>query len=86
MNDPRTHAITLPHSATESILATNKVIRNTYMLLSATLLFAAVTAAAAVAQRLPHPGLIITLSVTSACSSPLTNSRTAAGAWSPSSR
>ena len=61
MNDPRTHAITLPHSATESILATNKVIRNTYMLLSATLLFAAVTAAAAVAQRLPHPGLIITL-------------------------
>ncbi len=61
MNDPRPHAITLPHSATESILATNKVIRNTYMLLSATLLFAAVTAAAAVALRLPHPGLIITL-------------------------
>ncbi len=61
MNYPRTHAITLPHIGTESILATNKVIRNTYLLLSATLLFAAVTAAAAVALRLPHPGLIITL-------------------------
>ena len=61
MNYPRTQAIALPHSATESILATNKVIRNTYMLLSMTLLFAAVTAAAAVALKLPHPGLIITL-------------------------
>ena len=34
-------------AATESVLATNKVIRNTYMLLSMTLLFAAVTASAA---------------------------------------
>ncbi len=42
-------------------LATNRVIRNTYMLLSMTLLFAAITAAASVAMRLPHPGLIITL-------------------------
>ncbi len=47
--------------ATESALATNKVIRNTYMLLSMTLLFAAVTAGAAVALKLPHPGLIVTL-------------------------
>jgi modulator of FtsH protease len=61
MNYPRIQAIALPHGGTQSILATNKVIRNTYMLLSATLLFAAVTAAAAVALRLPHPGLIITL-------------------------
>lgn len=44
-----------------SVLATNKVIRNTYMLLSMTLLFAAVTAGAAVAFKLPHPGLIVTL-------------------------
>lgn len=42
-------------------LAANKVIRNTYMLLSMTLAFAAVTAATAMALRLPHPGLIITL-------------------------
>lgn len=61
MNQPRAQAIALPHGGAESVLATNRVIRNTYMLLSMTLLFAAVTAAAAVALRLPHPGLIITL-------------------------
>lgn len=44
-----------------SVLATNKVIRNTYVLLSMTLLFAAVTAGASMALGLPHPGLIITL-------------------------
>lgn len=42
-------------------LATNKVIRNTYMLLSMTLVFSAVTAGASMALKLPHPGLIITL-------------------------
>jgi modulator of FtsH protease len=57
---------TLPTGAsrqatTESVLASNRVIRNTYMLLSMTLLFAAATAGAAVALKLPHPGLIITL-------------------------
>jgi len=57
----KAQAIALPHGAAESILATNKVIRNTYMLLSMTLLFAALAAAASVALRLPHPGLIITL-------------------------
>ena len=58
---PGSPAIALPQGGAQSVLASNKVIRNTYMLLSATLLFAAVTAAAAVALRLPHPGLIITL-------------------------
>lgn len=61
MNYQRAQAITLPHRGAESVLATNKVIRNTYMLLSMTLAFAAVTAAAAVALRLPHPGMILTL-------------------------
>ena len=42
-------------------LATNKVIRNTYTLLSMTLLFSAVLAATSVALNLPHPGLIVTL-------------------------
>ncbi len=42
-------------------VSTNKVLRNTYLLLSVTLAFAAVTAGAALALRLPHPGLIITL-------------------------
>lgn len=44
-----------------SVLATNKVIRNTYVLLSMTLLFAAITAGTSMALGLPHPGLIITL-------------------------
>ena len=44
-----------------SVLATNKVIRNTYMLLSATLLFSALTAGVSMALHLPHPGMIITL-------------------------
>ena len=60
----KTRAIALPSpvgTRAESVLATNRVIRNTYMLLSMTLLFAAITAAASVAMRLPHPGLIITL-------------------------
>jgi modulator of FtsH protease len=52
---------TVHQAATESVLATNKVIRNTYMLLSMTLLFAAITAGVAVALKLPHPGLIVTL-------------------------
>ncbi|WP_455367127.1 Bax inhibitor-1/YccA family protein [Kaarinaea lacus] len=42
-------------------LATNKVIRNTYTLLSMTLLFSAVTAGISMALNLPHPGLLLTL-------------------------
>jgi modulator of FtsH protease len=45
----------------QSVLATNKVIRNTYMLLSLTLLFSAFTAGVSMVMNLPHPGLIITL-------------------------
>ncbi len=57
----REHAIALPQGGAESVLATNKVIRNTYLLLSMTLLFSAITAAASVALKLPHPGIILTL-------------------------
>jgi len=42
-------------------LATNRVLRNTYSLLSMTLLFSAVTAGTAMALNLPHPGLLISL-------------------------
>lgn len=42
-------------------LAGNKVIRNTYLLLSMTLLFSAAVAGLGVAWKLPHPGLIVTL-------------------------
>jgi len=45
----------------ESILATNKLLRNTYMLLSMTLLFSALTAGASMALNLPHPGMIISM-------------------------
>jgi modulator of FtsH protease len=44
-----------------SVLATNKVLRNTYMLLAMTLLFSAATAGMSMALNLPHPGLILTL-------------------------
>ncbi len=44
-----------------SVLSTNKVIRNTYLLLSMTLLFSAITAGATMALNLPRPGLIITM-------------------------
>jgi modulator of FtsH protease len=47
--------------APTSTLAANKVLKNTYLLLAATLAFSAVTAGAAMALNLPHPGLIITL-------------------------
>lgn len=50
----------LPAQAS-AMLATNKVIRNTYTLLSMTLLFSALSAGAAVAMKLPHPGMIVTL-------------------------
>lgn len=42
-------------------LETNKVLKNTYILLSATLFFSAITAAVSMALGLPHPGIILTL-------------------------
>ena len=44
-----------------STIATNKLIKNTYMLLSMTLLFSAAMAGTSIALSLPHPGIIITL-------------------------
>jgi len=44
-----------------SALATNKVIRNTYILLSLTLLFSAVTAGLSMALNLPQPGMLLTM-------------------------
>ncbi len=58
---PRTRAIPLPGARAESVLATNRVIRNTYLLLSMTLAFSAVVAGVAVALRLPYPGVVVTL-------------------------
>ena len=43
-----------------SILATNKVLKNTYLLLSMTLVFSAMTAGLAMYLQLPHFGMLIT--------------------------
>ena len=51
----------LANGTQASTLAVNKVIRNTYMLLSGTLLFAALTAMGSIALKLPSPGIIVTL-------------------------
>ena len=48
-------------TAQAGILDTNKVLRNTYALLSMTLLFSALTASVSMALNLPHPGILITL-------------------------
>jgi modulator of FtsH protease len=61
MNQTGTQVISLPSSEAESALGANRVIRNTYVLLSITLMFAAVTAVISVAMKLPHPGILITL-------------------------
>jgi len=45
----------------ESILSTNKVLKNTYFLLSLTLLFSAAAAWGSMYFNLPHPGMIVTL-------------------------
>jgi modulator of FtsH protease len=45
----------------ESILATNKMLRNTYSLLAMTLVFSAMTAGLSMALNLPHPGMLLTL-------------------------
>ena len=44
-----------------SEMVANKVLRNTYMLLSMTLLFSAAVAAVSAIYQWPHPGLILTL-------------------------
>lgn len=59
--DSQPRAIAGPAGSARAALATNKVIRNTYLLLAMTLAFSALTAAAAMAMNLPHPGLVITL-------------------------
>lgn len=51
---------TAPRTQT-SVLATNSVIRNTYTLLSMTLLFSALVAGVSMSLNLPHPGIILTL-------------------------
>jgi modulator of FtsH protease len=58
MNSSITNTITRSQDA---IFASNRVIRNTYTLLSMTLLFSALTAGVSMTLNLPHPGIMITL-------------------------
>jgi modulator of FtsH protease len=46
---------------TKGALATNKVLRNTYSLLSMTLFFSALVVGTSMMLNLPHPGLLLTL-------------------------
>ncbi|SJM96257.1 conserved hypothetical protein; putative inner membrane protein [Crenothrix polyspora] len=43
------------------VLTSNKMLKNTYMLLAMTLLFSAMTAGAAMYLNMPHPGMIVTM-------------------------
>lgn len=52
---------TYQESIRESALATNKVLKNTYLLLSATLIFSALMSGVAIAVQMPHPGILISL-------------------------
>lgn len=47
----------------ESTVRVNKLIRNTYTLLSATLLFSAVTAVASMYMSIPHPGMLVSFAI-----------------------
>jgi len=66
---PSTVDLKAPHSAQmvtgnatpTDVTGTNRVLRNTYALLSMTLLFSAAIAAASVAFQLPAPGILLTL-------------------------
>jgi len=58
MNNPMNTSVNYSQS---TALASNKVIRNTYTLLSMTLLFSGLTAGASMMLNLPHPGLLLTM-------------------------
>jgi len=68
------------------VAGTSRVLRNTYALLSMTLLFSAAIAAASVAFQLPAPGLLLTLGGYFGLLFAVYKSRTAAGPCPQSSR
>lgn len=57
----RSNVIAVPYGSAVDRGTAHRVLRNTYALLSMTLLFSAAVAGAAVAFNLPSPGLILTL-------------------------
>ncbi len=61
MKPAETLVLTRDAGATTPLLPANRVLRNTYRLLSLTLLFSAGAAGATAALQLPHPGIVVTL-------------------------
>ncbi|MBI3101335.1 MAG: Bax inhibitor-1/YccA family protein [Burkholderiales bacterium] len=61
MNTPSLYRSGVAHTGIAATLGTHRVLRNTYALLSLTLLFSAAVASLSAALRLPHPGLLLTL-------------------------
>ena len=81
MNSPSLYRSGAAHTGIAATLGTHRVLRNTYALLSLTLLFSAAVASLSAALRLPHPGLLLTLAGYFGCCSSSTKSRTAVGPW-----
>jgi len=63
MDRQRNLAATSTTQREPSLLATHKVLRSTYMLLAATLLFSAATAGVAMAVNMPYLGILPTLGI-----------------------
>lgn len=61
MSSETTLPVSIAQPSEPVALSTNRVLRNTYMLLSMTLFFSAIVTAVSVALKLPHPGIVITL-------------------------
>ena len=61
MSSENTLPVSIAQPTAPVALSTNRVLRNTYMLLSMTLFFSAIVTAVSVALKLPHPGIVITL-------------------------
>ena len=61
MSSENTLPTLIDQAAEHTALSSNRVLRNTYLLLSMTLFFSAIVTAISVALKLPHPGIIITL-------------------------
>ena len=61
--DKRLSAQAAPYTAADagSVISQNRVLRNTWLLLSLTLAFSAATAGISMVFNLPHPGLLLTL-------------------------
>ena len=61
MSPEHTLPLAIAQPRAPAALSTNRVLRNTYWLLSATLLFSAAATATSAALKLPHPGIVLTL-------------------------